>query len=209
MKAHIIHLGPACNISSARLALQRERVTVGRSSICELMIDEKSVSRKHAEIMCTDSTMMVTDLGSSNGTYVNDKRIARCELHHGERVQFGKVAFVLTVDAGEPGDRPRRRGSGKGTDDWSDEAMRDLRFDDVLRSNQILFSDAQQRVFLLLAQGLSEKDIAGQLSLSPNTIHSHVWGIYRTFRVRSRAQLLCCLIPRGPGEQFDDGIPCI
>jgi DNA-binding NarL/FixJ family response regulator len=87
--------------------------------------------------------------------------------------------------------------------------MRDLRFDDVMRSNQILLSEAQQRVFVLLVQGLSEKDIAGQLSLSPNTIHTHVRAIYRTFRVRSRAQLLCCLIPSGPGEQFDDGIPCI
>ena len=59
------------------------------------MHDDITVSRRHAAIQRTPEGYVVTDAGSLNGTYVNQERIERAVLHHGDELQVGKFRLVL------------------------------------------------------------------------------------------------------------------
>ncbi len=69
-----------------------ETVTIGRSGSCDIVIEDPGVSRRHAEIARDGGRFYVTDLGSTNGTYVNGRKVSRQLLADGDLVSFGKVA---------------------------------------------------------------------------------------------------------------------
>jgi len=71
---------------------------LGRRQDCHLRIPTKDVSRQHCAILLQNETVVAKDLGSANGTYVNDKRIAETELKPGDRLRVGPVTFVVQVD---------------------------------------------------------------------------------------------------------------
>jgi adenylate cyclase len=82
---------------------QRRPLTVGRAVTSEVPIYDPTVSRRHAEIMLTNGGVLVRDLGSSNGTFVNGVRITETVAGDGDIVTFGKVAFkVVEVAAPSP-----------------------------------------------------------------------------------------------------------
>lgn len=66
-------------------------IEAGRSSTCQIPIDQESVSRRHAKIWWTGTGFHVKDLGSTNGTYVNDLLVAEQELHDGDLVKVGRT----------------------------------------------------------------------------------------------------------------------
>jgi hypothetical protein len=69
---------------------------IGRSPDCDVVIDSKEVSRRHMEIFWTPSNRwMVKDLGSSNGTFVNGKRVESCTIIVGDIVEIGPVSLLL------------------------------------------------------------------------------------------------------------------
>ena len=72
---------------------------IGRVQDCDLIVDDGSTSRYHAEILCrADGRMLVRDLGSTNGTWVNGRRIKTQELRANDRVQFGsRTVFAVAV----------------------------------------------------------------------------------------------------------------
>lgn len=80
-------------------------VKVGREMGVHLMIDEGTVSRRHAEIRYENGNYILNDLGSTNGTYINGKRIQPNSpyiLQADDKVRFGKViqcSFTLRVPA--------------------------------------------------------------------------------------------------------------
>ena len=77
---------------------------IGRSEGCQLRLPDGSVSRKHAEIIFDGSGIVVRDLGSSNGTYVNAERVqGQRALSAGDAVLIGETVFVARV-GGEPAD---------------------------------------------------------------------------------------------------------
>jgi pSer/pThr/pTyr-binding forkhead associated (FHA) protein len=67
------------------------------------MIPLGEISRKHCRIIKEADTLRIEDLGSSNGTFLNGKRIQEAVLSAGDTVQVGPVVFVLQID-GEPAD---------------------------------------------------------------------------------------------------------
>lgn len=73
----------------------------GRLASLEIVLDDSSVSRRHAEVRLGDDGWFVRDLESTNGTYVNGVRMGPGEhpLHQRDIVQFGKVALI--VEGGE------------------------------------------------------------------------------------------------------------
>lgn len=74
----------------------RQRLLVGRSSICDLVINSPNVSRTHAEITISNGQVYLSDTGSSNGTFVNGKRIAsRYRLQPGDRISFAEITAIL------------------------------------------------------------------------------------------------------------------
>lgn len=79
--------------------LSRPTTLIGRGKDCTVVVNDPSVSRIHAKISHDpDGRITVEDLRSSNGVYVNERRIDVHELHHGDRVRFGTVGFVLQLD---------------------------------------------------------------------------------------------------------------
>ncbi|MGI9051781.1 MAG: FHA domain-containing protein, partial [Ilumatobacteraceae bacterium] len=68
---------------------------LGRHPDSEIMLDDITVSRRHSALERTAEGWVVTDAGSLNGTYVNQERIDRAILHHGDELQVGKFRLVL------------------------------------------------------------------------------------------------------------------
>ena len=80
-------------ISCQLIRLTGRQTTIGRDPSCGLCISDASVSRKHALIERIGDTYQVTDLGSTNGTCVDEKRVTCHELIPGDRVQFGSFIY--------------------------------------------------------------------------------------------------------------------
>ena len=78
-----------------RFALSAAETRLGRHPDSEIMLDDITVSRRHAAIEHTPEGYVVSDAGSLNGTYVNQERIERAVLHHGDELQVGKFRLVL------------------------------------------------------------------------------------------------------------------
>ena len=73
--------------------------TLGRGEDCDLQVPLLSVSRRHCELGLTDQGIKAKDLGSSNGTYVNNKRISgEVVLKAGDRLAVGPVVFTVQID---------------------------------------------------------------------------------------------------------------
>jgi pSer/pThr/pTyr-binding forkhead associated (FHA) protein len=70
--------------------------TVGRAARADFVLDAALVSRLHCRLEAGDDTLDVFDLKSTNGTYVNDKRVERARLSIGDRLRVGRVE--LRVD---------------------------------------------------------------------------------------------------------------
>lgn len=71
---------------------------IGRGEKCELRVPLLSVSRRHCELSIDGEFLQVKDLGSANGTYVNDKRINEADLQPGDRLAIGPVVFTIQID---------------------------------------------------------------------------------------------------------------
>ncbi|MGA3169864.1 MAG: FHA domain-containing protein [Chthoniobacteraceae bacterium] len=71
--------------------LTEETVTVGRVSDNLIHIEDASVSSHHAEISFSGGHYTLKDLGSTNGTRVNDKVFTEGTIHDGDRIRFGKI----------------------------------------------------------------------------------------------------------------------
>lgn len=69
--------------------------TVGRAPRADFIVDAALVSRLHCRITASDHNLEVVDLKSTNGTYVNDRRVARAQLKAGDRLRVGRVELVV------------------------------------------------------------------------------------------------------------------
>src|SRR5215510_4610492 len=81
----------------------------GRLGTLEIVLDDSSVSRRHAEVRQAETGWWVRDLESTNGTYVNGVRLGPGErqLHPRDIVQFGKVAMMVELPETALTDTPR------------------------------------------------------------------------------------------------------
>jgi pSer/pThr/pTyr-binding forkhead associated (FHA) protein len=77
-------------------------VTIGRAPDNDLSVDNLAVSSYHAKIFFEGGRMVIEDLNSLNGTFVNDLRVERATLHDGDKVHIGK--HIIKVDTS--GDAP-------------------------------------------------------------------------------------------------------
>jgi len=69
------------------------RAVVGTAPDCDVVMKEQSISGRHAEFMATSQGFRVNDLGSTNGTYVNDKRVTNSDLIDNDNIRLGRVNF--------------------------------------------------------------------------------------------------------------------
>lgn len=80
--------------AGARFPLEEVVTHLGRHPDSEISLDDITVSRRHAEIERTPDGHIVSDAGSLNGTYVNQERVERMLLRHGDELQIGKFRLV-------------------------------------------------------------------------------------------------------------------
>ncbi len=79
-----------------RFELDASLVGVGREATNGVRLHDVEVSRRHAQIVCADASFKLVDLGSSNGTFVNEQRIDQHVLQSGDRVQVGRTLMIFT-----------------------------------------------------------------------------------------------------------------
>jgi pSer/pThr/pTyr-binding forkhead associated (FHA) protein len=69
--------------------------TVGRAPRADFIVDVALVSRLHCRLEAGDNNLDVIDLSSTNGTYVNGKRVKRARLTSGDRLRVGRVELTV------------------------------------------------------------------------------------------------------------------
>ena len=80
-------------------------IHIGRSPDCELVLRDTRVSRRHARVSARDGVLVLTDLGSTNGTRVNGHRVTEVVLGAGDRIVVGET--VLTIEPATAGSGAR------------------------------------------------------------------------------------------------------
>jgi pSer/pThr/pTyr-binding forkhead associated (FHA) protein len=69
--------------------IDKELMTIGRLSECDIVVNDSGASRRHAQIRTADGVSTVTDLGSTNGTKVNGRDVQSAPLADGDRITVG------------------------------------------------------------------------------------------------------------------------
>lgn len=80
--------------------LTKERTSLGRRPYNDVVIDNLAVSGEHAVVHMTGDEVILEDLNSTNGTYVNGKTIKRQQLHNGDTIEVGKykIQFISELE---------------------------------------------------------------------------------------------------------------
>ena len=87
-----IHRGPS---RGARFLITSAGVSIGRSSSNQVFLDDVTVSRAHATIAYKEKNFIFTDLGSLNGSYINNQQTSSHALKTGDEIQIGKFHMLF------------------------------------------------------------------------------------------------------------------
>ena len=87
----VVRQGPEIG---TRYSLVGDQVTVGRVPDNQIQLDDVTVSRQHAVFVREGDDWVVRDLGSLNGTYVNNERVDEAVVRHGDDLQIGRFHLV-------------------------------------------------------------------------------------------------------------------
>ncbi len=81
-----------------RVVTQKKRISIGRTSDNDIVLDNKAVSRKHAEIEFGDDSAIIIDNESLNGTFVNSRKISEGILKESDQITIGKFNLIYHRD---------------------------------------------------------------------------------------------------------------
>jgi pSer/pThr/pTyr-binding forkhead associated (FHA) protein len=81
----------------------KKTVSIGRDPASDIFLDNTGISRAHARIERTPGGYVIEDLGSANGTFVNDKHVEREYVGHDDVVRIGKFALWMGVESDRRG----------------------------------------------------------------------------------------------------------
>ena len=74
--------------------------TLGRGPSADFVLDASLLSRLHCRVSVEDDQLIVEDLGSTNGTFVNDRRVTCVVLNEGDRLRLGRLRLIVGRDGG-------------------------------------------------------------------------------------------------------------
>lgn len=158
--------------------------TIGRAADNVLCLPDSAVSRNHAVVVRTPTDFVIRDLGSRNGTRLNEQSIVEAVLPATAIVEIGPYQLRIFSDL----DSAQDDAEGAVESTRKQPIRVRTNFDRERRERQL--TPAQRRVYDELLSGRTEKEVAHVLKISINTVHSHSRAIYTKFRVSSRAELL-------------------
>lgn len=171
--------------------IQKGSQKIGRSLDCEVHIPHHSVSRRHAEIWNRGGTLYIRDLNSLNGTFVDDIRISESVVMVGMEVRIGRVRLDIVSDPSAD-----NSSSNIDLDAETTSGSPTMVASHTLANIRAPLTVSQRQVLKRLLQGLSEKEVAASLSISRQTVHTHVKDIYRLMNVHSRPELMALFISK-------------
>jgi len=79
------------------ISFQKESLSIGRMKENDITIDNLAVSRFHAKLFLENGKIFLEDQGSENGSYVNGRRIQKCEIHPKDDIVIGKHRLLLVI----------------------------------------------------------------------------------------------------------------
>jgi pSer/pThr/pTyr-binding forkhead associated (FHA) protein len=82
-----------------RMVAEKKRISIGRTGDNDIILENRGVSRKHAQIEFNDNAAVVIDNESLNGTFVNNRRITEEILHDNDVITIGKYSLTYHSDA--------------------------------------------------------------------------------------------------------------
>jgi pSer/pThr/pTyr-binding forkhead associated (FHA) protein len=88
----VVRRGPN---AGSKFLVDKDVTTAGRHPQSDIFLDDVTVSRKHAEFRREDGRFFVHDVGSLNGTYVNQVRVEGTQLASGDELQIGKFKLMF------------------------------------------------------------------------------------------------------------------
>jgi len=171
---------------------------LGRSRECDFRVDYETISRRHAKLEAHGEELTLTDLGSRNGSFVDEQRVTASRLRPGTLVRFGSVSFSVAIE----NKQELEMGCEDETDPCDEEPGAD-----ACGTATVQLTTKQRRVFDLLVSGQTEKQIARQLGLSIHTVNSHTRAVFRLFNVNSRPKLLARIFQGKNGQAWFPGVP--
>jgi hypothetical protein len=87
--------GLSVEVKGRTFPLTGGRCVIGRADTCDLSLTDSSVSSEHARLSEDGQGWRVANLLSTNGTFINGKRISNERIQHGDRLRLGRVEFVF------------------------------------------------------------------------------------------------------------------
>lgn len=179
--------GPA---AGKRVPLEGDELTVGRTAQNDLVLEDPLVSRTHCIFMKKGGVFLLEDLGSHNGSYVNEERLHSVrQLRHGDRVTIGASRILY--------------------EDQSLVAEDTTQVVDPTAFASQTFTQRQIQVMRLLARGLSNKQIAERLFVSERTVKAYLTSIFEKLQVQKRGAAVAAALRLGlidmPREDDTEG----
>ena len=153
-----------------RYLLTDDSMTIGRGRGNDLDLrDDHKVSRSHVELQLSDGQWSLVDLKSSNGTLVNHRRVLHCPLRDGDQIQIGNTTLLFVEE--------------------NDENETEINESTKSLGSMPELSVREREIVMLIAQGLTDKDIGERLVISPSTVRSHLDRIRNKTGLRRRSEL--------------------
>jgi predicted component of type VI protein secretion system len=141
--------------------LSAATTVLGRKSECGLRIPTADVSRRHCEVAVAGEKVVVRDLGSANGTYVNGQRVAEADISPGDEIRVGPATFTVRINGkpaeiGPPKHTPPEHEEAKPAAVGEDSDVFELDEDDLFGSDSD--SDSSDSFDVLSAIELIDED---------------------------------------------------
>ena len=158
-------------------ALDEGEWIIGKGEDAKIRLTDSGVSRRHAKIvMSSDRMVVIIDLQSTNGTWVNEQRVEMSPLREGARIGIGPDAeLIFTLR--------------------DDTLPRHLRETKEAVANPL--TPRELEIARLVAKGLTNPQVAEQLGVKPRTVSSHLDNVYARLKLTGRAALTRWLIEAG------------
>ncbi|WP_044301826.1 FHA domain-containing protein [Rhodopirellula sallentina] len=138
------------SLQGKEIEIGQEKFVIGRSDSCQLRPKSESVSRKHCIIAVQKGRVLIQDLKSRNGTFVNEKRLPPDKakvLKDGDILRIGKLTFALVIEHGlQAAKKPEVRSVADAVSRTREEGSSDSKFEEVDVSSWLDEADAIDRV---------------------------------------------------------------
>lgn len=165
-------------LAGKRVEVRGEELTLGRRTTNDIVLKDPLVSRLHAILVRRRGAILLEDLGSHNGTYVNGERVMFLrQLRHGDLLQVGSSRALFDDDAA-------------GGDDST-----------VVHEGGLLtptaFTQRQLQVLRLVARGLANKEVARRLAVSERTVKAYLSSVFDKLGVNNRSAAITTALRLG------------